>query len=620
MSRSTILLVDDSEDSRSLIALYLRRAAFDVKEAATGSDGLGVAADDHPDLVILDVRLPDIDGFEVCRRLKASAATASIPVLLLSAAYRGSEERARGLKSGADAYLTHPVEPGELITTAKSLLRLRATEAAVRELFGRTAEPMLITDDGGTVLEVNTAAEKLLGARNDGAVPVRIVRPSGSPVDLRASGGRDEMRPGKLLFVDGSARRGRYAARLTLPSGHTVIALGGLAGATGKRRAARDAATLARLAATLASSVAVVKSIAERRHAEDVRWQLASIVESSDDAIVGNTLDGIVFTWNAGAERMYGYTAEEIKGRSVSILSAPELPDDAPEILSKVQRGERLVQYETVRVTKDGRRIDVSLTASPLTDEHGNVWGVSTITRDISERKRADERLRRSEAESRALSVRIQTVREEERAHIAREIHDELGQALTGLKMELAALGKTVKPRQKRLARRIDPMLRTVDHTIDLVRRIASELRPGVLDVLGVAAAIEWQARDFQARSRIRCHVTSRLGDRSLDQEMSTAIFRIFQESLTNVARHAKATKVRVHLSEIKGCVVLKVWDDGRGITESERSSVGSLGLVGMRERAALLGGEVTVKGVPGRGTTVLVSIPRPVPGGARPE
>ena len=399
-----------------------------------------------------------------------------------------------------------------------------------------------------------------------------------------------------------------------------MITFAELAGATGKRRATRDATKLARLAATLAASVAVVKSIAERRHAEDVRWQLASIVESSDDAIVGNTLDGIVFTWNAGAERMYGYTAQEIKGRSVSMLSAPDRADDVPEILSKVQRGERLVQYETVRLTKDGRRIDVSLTASPLTDEHGNVWGVSTITRDISERKRAEERLRRSEAESRALSVRIQTVREEERAHIAREIHDELGQALTGLKMELAALGKAVKPRQKRLARRIDPMLQTVDHTIDLVRRIASELRPGVLDVLGVAAAIEWQARDFQARSGIRCRVTSRLGDRTLDQEMSTTIFRIFQESLTNVARHARARKVRVHLAEVKGRVILKVWDDGRGITESERSSVRSLGLVGMRERAALLGGEVTVKGVPGRGTTVLVSIPRPVPAGTQPE
>jgi PAS domain S-box-containing protein len=617
---NTILLVDDSEDSRTLVALYLRRAGFVVKEAGTGGDGLDLASADHPDLVILDVRLPDIDGFEVCRRLKTSAPTAAIPVLLLSAAYRGSEERARGLKSGADAYLTHPVEPSELVTTAKSLLRLRATEAAVRALFERTAEPMLITDAGGAVLEANASAQSLLQARSDGTIPARIVRPSGATVDLRqASGDADETRPGKLLFVDGSPRRARYAAKLTLPSGHSVVALTGLA-AAGNRGGTRDAKKFARLAATLAGSVAVIKSIAERRHAEDVRWQLASIVESSDDAIIGNTLDGIVFTWNAGAERMYGYSADEIKGRSVSMLSPPGEPDDVPEILGKVQRGERLVQYETARVTKDGRRLDVSLTASPLTDEHGTVWGVSTITRDISERKRADERLRRSEAESRALSVRIQSVREEERAHIAREIHDELGQVLTGLKMELAAFGKAVKPRHKRLARRIEPMLRTVDHTIDLVRRIASELRPGVLDVLGVADAIEWQARDFQGRSGIRCRVTSRLGERSLDQDVSTAIFRIFQESLTNVARHAKATKVTVRLAETRGRVILKVSDDGRGITEGERSSMRSLGLVGMRERAALLGGEVSVTGVPGGGTTVVVSIPRQPRAGRRPE
>ena len=228
-----------------------------------------------------------------------------------------------------------------------------------------------------------------------------------------------------------------------------------------------------------------------------------------------------------------------------------------------------------------------------------------------AERRRAERQLRESHEQLRALSVYLQHIREEERTRIAREVHDELGQALTALKLELiwlvSRLPKTLKPvrgRARLMSERIDEIIQTV-------RRIATELRPGLLDTAGLPAAIEWEAREFQARTGVRCHVRTTVREPHTDQDMNTAFFRIFQETLTNIIRHAEATRVEVRLSEANGHLVLEVKDNGRGISEEEIQNTKSIGLVGMRERAALLGGEVCVHGEPGHGTTVRVRIPQ---------
>ncbi len=227
-----------------------------------------------------------------------------------------------------------------------------------------------------------------------------------------------------------------------------------------------------------------------------------------------------------------------------------------------------------------------------------------------SERKRAEEKLRETNEQLRALAARLQSVREEERIWIAREIHDELGQALTALKIDLSWLESKLPRDQKPLLDKTKSISKLVDNTIRSLRRIASELRPGVLDNLGLAAAIEWQAQEFQTRTGITCRCWLNLDDSGLSKEQSTAIFRIFQEALTNVARHANATGVDISLEEKAGELVLEVRDNGKGITESEISNPKSLGLLGMRERAFLLGGEVKIIGAAGKGTTVTVHIP----------
>lgn len=227
-----------------------------------------------------------------------------------------------------------------------------------------------------------------------------------------------------------------------------------------------------------------------------------------------------------------------------------------------------------------------------------------------TERKRAQEQLRESHEQLRALSVYLQYVREEERTRIAREVHDELGQALTGLKFELSIIPSELPKAPKALIARVTSLCARIDAIIQTVRRISTELRPGILDDLGLVAAIEWQANEFQARTGIACAVSASVEEPALSDEAKTALFRIYQETLTNVLRHARAKRVEVALARVNGRLRLQVKDDGKGIPADEVTSARSLGLLGMRERAALLGGEFQITGEPNEGTVVTVTIP----------
>ncbi|HWO41720.1 MAG TPA: PAS domain-containing protein [Candidatus Eisenbacteria bacterium] len=234
---------------------------------------------------------------------------------------------------------------------------------------------------------------------------------------------------------------------------------------------------------------------------------------------------------------------------------------------------------------------------------------IATVISEALKRNTAEEDLRRSREALRALAARLQAVREEERTELAREIHDELSGSLTALKMDLSLIAMDLTVEQAALTEKIESMNRLIDGTVNSVRNLASRLRPGVLDDLGLVAAIEWQARDFQKRFGIACEVSCDC-DPPLDREQSTAVFRILQETLTNVARHAGATKVCVSLKEQTGVVTLEIRDDGRGITQEEATSANSLGLLGIRERALAFGGEVAIAGEPRQGTTVILKMP----------
>lgn len=229
---------------------------------------------------------------------------------------------------------------------------------------------------------------------------------------------------------------------------------------------------------------------------------------------------------------------------------------------------------------------------------------------DRRERERAEEQLRRSLDQLRALTTYLQYVREEERTRIAREVHDELGQALTGLKLDMSWLASKLGRNAPAVQTKVKTMVDHIDATIQTVRRIATELRPGILDSLGLIAAMEWQANEFQTRSGIPCLVTTTLEETLWDHDITTVFFRIYQETLTNIIRHAEATRVAVRLDQEEGKLVMTVADNGRGVSEEDLVGSHSLGLLGMRERAALVGGELAIRGAPGHGTTVTLRVP----------
>jgi len=243
-------------------------------------------------------------------------------------------------------------------------------------------------------------------------------------------------------------------------------------------------------------------------------------------------------------------------------------------------------------------------------DNKNRMAGVIQIIRDVTERKRAEEAIRRNEEQLRNLTAYIQKVSEIERTNIAREIHDELGQALTVLKIDLSWIRKRLLQDQIPMMEKIDAMSTIIDRTIMTVKKISTDLRPGLLDDLGLSAAIEWQSEEFEKRTGIACRIKIEPTEITFDKDRNTALFRILQETLTNIARHAAATEVDVSLQKKDGQIELKVQDNGRGITEEELANPQSFGLMGLRERAILFGGNAVIQGVPGRGTTVTVKIP----------
>jgi PAS domain S-box-containing protein len=354
--------------------------------------------------------------------------------------------------------------------------------------------------------------------------------------------------------------------------------------------------------------------------ARESEARFRSVFESATDAIVLSDSEGKIVELNDRARTLFGYTAEEAVGQPLTLLM-PERYRRQHE--RGIQRARVYSDHSVVGRTlelhglrKDGSEFPIELAIGSWNSGRGTYY--SGVIRDITDRKRLEERQRDSYERLRALSARIETVREEERGVIAREIHDFLGQALTAIRFDLAWLKNRIMSGMTPpyvLADRIDGMVEAVAGTIDRVRRISAELRPSVLDELGLVAALEGHAREFASRTGIRCRVQSYLKDESHDPNDAIALFRIVQEALTNIARYSGAKEAEIRLRGGGGDpIVVEVRDDGRGITEDETRSALSLGILGMRERAHAVGGTLEITGAPGTGTTLTVRVPARTP------
>jgi PAS domain S-box-containing protein len=373
------------------------------------------------------------------------------------------------------------------------------------------------------------------------------------------------------------------------------------------------------------------KRAAERslRESEERFRLLVSSVK--DYAIFMLDPAGQIISWNEGAERIKGYKKEEIIGKDNSVFyTAEQLQRGEPQHNLSQAREYGRFETEGERVRKDGSVFWANVVFNAIYDAKGELLGFAKVTRDITERKKLEQQLQhfneeleeqvkmktaelsRSYQDIRQLASHLQDVREEERASIAREIHDELGQQLTGLKMDLSWIAKRkmvqddIEAKQKAVI-----ILNLLDTAIKTVRKIATDLRPSILDDLGLIAAIDWQSKEFGRRSGISTEFISTMPEFGYSSGVAIGLFRICQESLTNVARHAEASKIRISLQKHdQDKILLKIEDNGKGFEVRQIGDKKTLGLLGMRERTLMMGGEFRIESDPGKGTTLFVTVP----------
>ena len=387
-----IVLADDNADMRD----YLRRllsSAYEVIAVADGQEALEATVQSKPDLVLTDVMMPNLDGFGLLKALRENPQTASIPVIVLSAR-AGEEARIEGLEAGADDYLIKPFSARELLARVGGVLalarvrreaanELRESEKRMRQLMSLMPAAVYSCDQEGRISFFSRRAAELWGREpklNDSEErycgSFRVLGPDGS----------------QIPHSQGSMA---MAVKTGQPARHEEVVI---------ERPDRSRAILRVNIdplfdndGRLTGAINVFEDVTELKQGEQASQRLAAIVESSDDAIISKDLNGIITSWNQAAERLFGYRAEEVIGKSVTLLIPAERHDEEPSILARIRRGERIEHYDTLRRRKDGSLRDISLTVSPILDSKGNIVGASKIARDITRRKRVEVALRESE-------------------------------------------------------------------------------------------------------------------------------------------------------------------------------------------------------------------------------
>jgi PAS domain S-box-containing protein len=367
-----------------------------------------------------------------------------------------------------------------------------------------------------------------------------------------------------------------------------------------------------------------IQDITETRSAEEGRRKIEKELQATYERLlfrIENSPLGfiewdsqtMVKSWSKRAEEIFGWSEKEFIDSNKSGFSQvykedlPRIRKIAEELINGI------VERNTVQhrnYTKDGRVIWCEWFNSVLKDQNGKVVTIMSLVQDITERKKAEEELRNLTEQLRNLASHLQNIREEERLTIAREIHDELGQQLTGLKIDISFLSKKINTKDKEVKQKINTINKLLDETVKTVRRIATELRPLILDNLGFIEAMKWQSEEFKKRSGIRIEFTSSVNEIILPDNILIGLFRIYQEALTNIARHSEATIVSAIFERNEKNVILCIKDNGKGFNAASIDNKKTLGLLGIKERALMMGGICKISGITGKGVIISISVP----------
>ncbi|MHB8525876.1 MAG: PAS domain S-box protein [Candidatus Acidiferrales bacterium] len=519
----------------------------------------------------------------------------------------------------------------DLIERSQVEETLRDSEQNFRRMIDALPVAIYTTDSEGRITHYNPAAVELSGrvpelGSDRWCVSWKLFRPDGTPLPI------DECPMAAAL--KGLPVEPEQEIIAERPNGTRVRF-------TAFPTALRDAA------GKIVGGINMLMDVTERKKAGEFQAYLAAIVDSSDDAIVSKNLDGVITSWNQSAERLFGYSAAEAVGQHITLIVPPDRLHEEAMILRDLRAGNRIDHFETVRVRKDGTRVDVSLTISPVRDSAGRVIGASKIARDISERKRTEGLLRVSEdkyrnlvgnleekvdartrelvernaeviqqaEQLRALSHRLMQIQDDERRRIARDLHDSAGQYLSALSMTLQAARQTTKNLPPKLAQKLDEASEITYRCSSEIRTLSHLLHPPLIEELGLAAAISWYVEGFAKRGEVQINLQMPPKLKRVGDDIELALFRVLQECLTNIHRHSgsKTATVRVEVDDHRA--ILEVIDQGTGIPKStlDLRKAGprrtGVGISGMRERLKDLGGTLEIDSSE-QGTTVRAEIP----------
>lgn len=631
-----ILVVDDNTMDRRLTGAQLTSAGHQVFCAGDGTEGWRFLRHQKVDRIISDVFMPRMDGYRLCYEVRRDERYRSIPFLVYTGTYTSRTDEKFALRLGADAFLRKPARAEELIRviqTIKSHPRAASPMVTEAAIGIKGYNEQLVRKLEAKNLELEQQAEELRLAREplnaffDGATAGMCVLDSqfryvqinkalatmhGIPAEQHIGRSLHEIIPNLARTLTGPLRKVFSTRKPAL----NVEVSGELPPLPGVKR--HWLASYFPLSTSRSAAVGViVVEITDWKQMEERLSQVERQCRAFMEHIPG-------FAWLKDRQGRFLYLSPP-SARAVGIprrwhgKKSVHVWSDLMNA-SHVADHEKVVNSKTVLQTvqnypkKNGTGY-VLVTKFPVLDESGAVMFVGGMGIDISEQKKAEEQVRHSREQLRALSARLQVIREQERTRIAREIHDVLGQNLTSLNMDMewfeAYLRKSSKGRfPDNVRRRLKGIRELLLGGTRSVQRIAADLRPAMLDDLGLAATLEWAAKDWEQRSGIPCRWTHKLEPLAINRDQATALFRIYQEILTNISRHARARHVTCSFKHTPRELTLEVRDDGRGFKPEKIQERKSMGLLGMQERALLLGGSVEIHSALRKGTRVLVRVP----------
>jgi PAS domain S-box-containing protein len=602
METAKIFIVEDEPIEAMDLALVLERLGYTISGSVmSGEECLVKVKADRPDLVIMDIKLRgEMDGIDTVWELRKIL---DVPVIF-STAMSDQSSLARAKLTEPYGYIIKPFNERELYTTIETSLyrhridhRLKESETKYRTLFEQSRDAIYLSDLDGMIMDANRAMIRLTGYGTKGLTGINIKDLFVDPAEGERALGEIRER-GFIDSLEIRIRKSDGAESDCLLTATRIVAADGVDfGCQGIIRDVTGQKRLERIRDILVHEK--VKHVKELNCLYRLT-QISGDINTPLDDIFRQTIEIIPYAFQNPA-----IIAVKIRYHDRAFASR-EGDMDGESLASNVQVFGMVEGDITVYNTGRTASGDDELFSK---EERDMVNAIAERLGIIIERNRTFQDLALSREELRGLSAHLQSLQESERTAIAREIHDVLGQSLTAMKMDISWIKNRLKGKDELIAR-AEAMSGLIDGTIDTVRRLSSELRPDLLDDLGLGAAIEWHAEQFQKRTGIACTVTSNIGDRIIDEMKSINIYRIFQESLTNIIRHANATHVDVDLNVDDRALTLTVRDNGRGINEDEINNPRSLGLIGVRERALSCGGAIDIKGAKDSGTVMTAHIP----------